>query len=44
MLLEAAQSLQDAVDQAISEDGIRPADVGGPHGTAAVTRAVISAL
>jgi 3-isopropylmalate dehydrogenase len=43
-LLDAAATLQQAVDDSISQRGIRPADVGGPDGTAAVTRAVIDAI
>lgn len=43
-LLEAAINLQNAVDLTIARDGIRPADVGGPHGTTEVTRAVINAI
>jgi 3-isopropylmalate dehydrogenase len=43
-LLAAAQSLRTAVDQAFSGGQVRPADIGGPHGTGAVTRAVIEAL
>ncbi|MBA3478972.1 MAG: isocitrate/isopropylmalate dehydrogenase family protein, partial [Lautropia sp.] len=43
-LLQAAQAIQDAVDQAFAEGRARPADIGGSDGTGAVTRAVAEAL
>ena len=43
-LCEAARALEGAVDRAFSEAAVRPTDVGGKDGTAAVARAVIAAL
>jgi 3-isopropylmalate dehydrogenase len=43
-LLHAAQAIQDAVDAAFGQGRVKPADIGGNDGTAAVTRAVVEAL
>jgi 3-isopropylmalate dehydrogenase len=43
-LLAAAKSLQDAVDRTFAEHRVKPPDIGGKDGTAAVTRAIIEAL
>jgi 3-isopropylmalate dehydrogenase len=43
-VLEAAQSLQGAVDKTFAQRRIKPPDIGGTDGTAAVTRAIIEAL
>ncbi len=43
-LLEAAAALQDAVDRTFAQRRVRPPDIGGEDGTAAVTRAIIDAL
>jgi len=43
-LAAAARSIENAVDQAFAHGKVRPADIGGTDGTAAVTRAVIDAL
>ncbi len=41
---EAARLLEEAVDGAFGQDGVRSADIAGRHGTADVTRAVIARL
>lgn len=43
-LTEAAQAVTDAVDQVFGERSIRPTDIGGTDGTAAITKAVMAAL
>jgi 3-isopropylmalate dehydrogenase len=43
-LIEAAQSLQEAVDHTFAAHRVKPADIGGSDGTAAVTSAVIASL
>ena len=43
-LLDAARSLQDAVDLTFAQHRVKPPDIGGNDGTAAVTRAIIDAL
>ena len=43
-LVEAARSIENAVDAAFAQGKVRPADIGGSDGTAAVTRAVIDLL
>ena len=43
-LLQAAQAIQDAVDAAFGQGRVRPMDIGGSDGTAAVTRAVVESL
>ena len=43
-LLDAAASLQNAVDRTFAQHRVRPPDIGGEDGTAAVTRAIIEAL
>ena len=41
---EAAGALEQAVDRAFADGAAFPAEIGGPHGTAAVTRAVIDRI
>lgn len=41
---EAARAIEAAVDAAFAQGKVRPTDIGGKDGTAAVTRAVIDAL
>lgn len=43
-LTEAARNLEAAVDRAFGEAGVRPADIGGKDGTAAIARAIVAAL
>ncbi|MEO6269902.1 MAG: isocitrate/isopropylmalate family dehydrogenase [Lautropia sp.] len=43
-LLQAAQSIEDAVDEVFGQAKAKPADIGGQDGTGAVTRAVAEAL
>ncbi len=43
-LAQAARSIEAAVDAAFAQGKVRPADIGGSDGTAAVTRAVIGLL
>jgi 3-isopropylmalate dehydrogenase len=43
-LMEAAQSLSQAVDRVFGQRMVKPADIGGSDGTAAITRAAIGAL
>ena len=43
-LLDAAKSLQDAVDITFAQHRVKPPDIGGNDGTVAVTRAIIEAL
>ncbi len=43
-LTEAAQCLEGAVDQVFAQARVRPADIGGRDGTAAITRAVCDAV
>ena len=43
-LAEAARSIENAVDAAFAQGKVRPTDIGGSDGTAAVTRAVIDLL
>ena len=43
-LLSAAQAISDAVDHVFEHGSVKPPDIGGADGTAAVTRAVIGAL
>ncbi len=43
-LLDAARSMQDAVDLTFAQHRVKPPDIGGSDGTAAVTRAIIDAL
>jgi 3-isopropylmalate dehydrogenase len=43
-MLEAAQSISNAIDQVFGQKRVKPADIGGSDGTAAITRAVIAAL
>jgi 3-isopropylmalate dehydrogenase len=42
-LVGAAQAVRDGIDQVFGDGTVRPADIGGSDGTAAVTRAVIDA-
>ncbi|MGE0724611.1 MAG: isocitrate/isopropylmalate dehydrogenase family protein [Alphaproteobacteria bacterium] len=41
---EAAAALQEAVDRAFADGAAFPAEIGGPHGTSAVTRAVLDRI
>jgi 3-isopropylmalate dehydrogenase len=43
-LLAGAQSIRDGIDRAFGNGLVRPTDVGGSDGTAAITGAVIEAL
>ncbi len=43
-LAEAARSIEAAVDAAFAQGKVRPTDIGGNDGTAAITRAVIGLL
>ena len=43
-LAEAARSIEAAVDAAFADGKVRPTDIGGNDGTAAITRAVIGLL
>ena len=43
-LAEAARSIENAVDAAFAQGKVRPTDIGGSDGTAAVARAVIDLL
>ncbi len=43
-LQTAAQAIEQAVDHIFGQGLVRPADIGGPDGTAAMTRAAIAAL
>src|SRR5690606_4681608 len=43
-LLDAAQGIKDAVDTVFGSAQVKPADIGGNDGTAAITRAVVEAV
>lgn len=38
---QAGSLIEDAVERAFSEGGLKPSEFGGPHGTADITRAVL---
>ena len=42
--IDAATALQGAVDDAFAEQRLRPSEVGGDHGTADITEAVLDCL
>ena len=43
-LVEAADALDQAVERAFAEGAAFPAEIGGPHGTAEITRAVMDRI
>jgi 3-isopropylmalate dehydrogenase len=44
VLAEAAHAIERAVDKAFASQQVRPADIGGSHGTASITRAILELL